>query len=457
MVVKLVAFFWLFTSAVHALEDAYILASATSHVVVLPDVHGDSEALLRSLWLAIKHVDGQVAPYPLFAATVRNYMSRGSKSKRGTLKLSLPLSVRSDVAVVPLGDLLVRGPDGTRCIELILAIPKILGWRVLSSIGSPDTIDVGTQTVSNELKDSESTKHNEQRGRTLIVNNFMGFVMIETSRVPSTYQARNPRTLIVHGGFEMDRLRDYLAQIRRRRDLDFNILNQVLQREHQSGQSLRIDTIPELALPFTWGRVLGEGPYALAQQITSSLLKKLRVARIILGHTVRGDHCEGAVILGDERKCLTSCDGRPAIIVMKMNKETEELDSMTAHYTGMVEGEYETSYDLLAREKYNESEQIMKKRKSLQDEPGSDVPPFGWVNATAPLIKDWDPDRLLADSWHWTSELFTNQVMTTHEPDGYEDETTGTYVQLNDSSSEEWPGLMDDEKSMFNPDDERTL
>ena len=312
---------------VRGLENAYIIASTTSHVVVLPDVHGDSESLLRSLWLAAKHVDGPVAPFPVFSGTIRNYMRKGTKSMRGSRQVSIPLSARADVAVVVLGEVL-----DLACMKIILAIPKIFGWRVLPLVRGPTQ---GKPKGSNQLQK-------------LITNNFMGFAMIRTGNSFTGNKAWNPSTLFVHSGLGMDWLEKHFARQNGRPTLDLNKINGHIQRLLQSGNGSFIDSVVGDYSRLVWTRVLATAPEAVACGLASRLIEKFQVARIVVGHSSQGDsetesRCNGAIVLSDSMMS-GPLPGSHAI-VMTINTATEELESMIAHY--MDDGDMEQSVDLM--------------------------------------------------------------------------------------------------------------
>ena len=99
-------------------------ATLVSHVVVIPDAHGDLQSLLFSLFLAQAKVDP----------------SRSEESftdfKRRFNDESAAEAAPTRVAIVQLGDLMDRGPDSAECVEAMSRGERVLGWRTVQLYGN---------------------------------------------------------------------------------------------------------------------------------------------------------------------------------------------------------------------------------------------------------------------------------------------------------------------------------
>ena len=345
-----------FISLAWALPDGNLRTSQYSRVVVIPDVHGDGYALVRSLWLALRVVDTEtpVIDFGLLCGYFDNMYANGTYP-------DVPVSASADVAVVQLGDLVDRGPDSSYAIHIIEAIPRIIGWHTLSLYGNHEIMSMlGVSAQFIHPDDEWSMGGPEERAKAFglgghlfekMANSFVGLARIVSDKAPvfaDPMDARNPATLFVHGGVDMGWLRDRL----RIKSGDVNSFNVVAQNIVLSGPTGFLEDL-NMDDSILWDRILANGDeWYVCYRLIDPILTHFKVARIILGHTPQEDRmaktrCGGKIILADVMmsRWMTTRDvdeasmkgGRPVAIVMEMAHDGT-LDSIVAHYTDLKYG-----------------------------------------------------------------------------------------------------------------------
>ena len=327
------------------------LSPATyGHIVVIPDIHGDLEALFRSLWLAVKRVnDGSVIDYESFKSPFYDILS-GSSSFSGP-----SLSLKTDVAVVQLGDIVDRGPYGMQCLIVLGMIETVIGWPVINLYGNHEIINFLDQAhmyVSERewaIYDNSPEFRRERFGAGSPFHQFASRNFLGMARVVSSHDPR-ANTLFVHGGINQAWI-NHLVGSDKSNDLS-EINRKIQEMANNDLEGLNhMDSI-------LWTRFLSEGPEAEVCPYVDTLTTHYNVARIVLGHTPQEDdlkaknRCEGKIILADvmmSRWMFTATvdesnpmGGRPMALVMTFDKESETLSSIVAHYTDLV-GELEES------------------------------------------------------------------------------------------------------------------
>ena len=99
-----------------------------TNIIVIPDIHGDIEGFITSLWLGYSAVASEPITLPVF---------------RAAILASQPLRTDAQkVIFVQLGDLIDRGPSTKECIELALSISKLFpGWKSALLAGNHELLN----------------------------------------------------------------------------------------------------------------------------------------------------------------------------------------------------------------------------------------------------------------------------------------------------------------------------
>ena len=335
---------------VSGFSSGELRALAHSRVVVIPDVHGDYEALLRSLWLAVKKVDKKDPPaFPEFIQAFESAATAGDPAAQYPL-----MSTTAGVAIVQLGDLVDRGPYGMYCMQLMQMVPQVLGWDLVQLYGNHEILNL-LDRATEYVHPIEWAMFPDRRAQYTLGG---GIHWILKTRFTSmarltTSNNGNAGTLFVHGGVDMD----WFSDVHGTDSTDVDTINFIIH------QSMWLDDETDLMNTMdsiVWTRFLANAPEHEACALVDSLLSSFQVARIIVGHTPQSDQlvktrCGGKIVLADVMmsRWMTEMNvdeqarvgGRPMALVLGI--ESENLESMVAHYIDL-QGQNEEDIDLLA-------------------------------------------------------------------------------------------------------------
>jgi hypothetical protein len=354
-----------------------ISASQYSQVVVLPDVHGDLDALLHSLLLALRRIDVVDISFQAFAEPFYNliYAVIGTLSRQDTFDLSElypkpAMSPRQDVVIVQLGDLVDRGPYSVECIFAMAVIPAIIGWKTVQLYGNHelwnleqyfeyvhhrdgDLFELLSPNNAASFRQEAFTSPNGMIYKHLI-SQFLGLGVLHAS--PSTQykdRSEDPRTLFLHGGIDLEWLGDVAPNAQSFDEINTKVTDLI--RRSAEGELTHIDE----PVSILWNRVLAQAPEPEVCTTADLILQHFQVARIVIGHTPQDDmkvktRCKGAIILADVRmsRWMISdfhegelSSGQPIAIIMTIDPSNEQLQSIDVHY-GDIETESITSVKL---------------------------------------------------------------------------------------------------------------
>jgi hypothetical protein len=332
-------------TAVSALD---VDATKLSHVVVIPDIHGDRDALLRSLWLAIKQVDSEhsLLEYERMAEAFQAMEYEGPK-----------LSFKENVVLVQLGDVLDRGPYGIEIFRILSGIPHVIGWKyvqlygnheILNFVNEADRFLHPRETELLQLQDRKSLFSHGGPLRTRITDISLGMLRLVGPGTAST--------LFVHGGLDLDWIESELGI----NDGDVYNINLLIADMAKSDDSIEVNRLNS-GDSLVWTRALAQQPESIACLLVQRILERFKVHRIVVGHTPQEDmraktRCAGKIVLTDvmmSRWMLTrdvdessNTGGRPVAVILKIHQEGGNLESMIAHYTDLSGG-HEEAVNLL--------------------------------------------------------------------------------------------------------------
>ena len=347
-------------SVVDALDKGEIWADDYSHVVVIPDVHGDKDALLRSLWLAQKKIEPErLVDFSVFKSTFDEVMV-------DEVSLVEPLSKRKDVVLVQLGDLVDRGPYSRDCILLMDAVTEVVGWRVVRLYGNHELLAL-TGKGDRYVHPFEFAEFGGKKQRDTsfspqglmydeLIDNFLGVARINTNLAKSN-PIRSPNTLFVHGGVDLEWLIE-------RFDIESNDIDDINTEVTDTVTASRtVMAVLNEENSIVWDRDLASLPEsAICGEYLDAILDHFEVARIIVGHTPQVDgipktRCDDRIILADvmmSRWMLGSAvdetaqeGGNPIAIIIKLDPDTQELESITAHKTDLRTGRLDEQFVLV--------------------------------------------------------------------------------------------------------------
>lgn len=304
-----------------ATSDGFFDARRYAHVVVIPDVHGDKDAFIKSLWLAHAQIDHPVIAYSTFENRFVEAITEGVGRHR-------MLTNRPDVAMVQLGDLIDRGPYGAECLMIAGVISDVLGWEVAQLYGNHE--------IMGFLNKGEQYAHPRDFGGILgrratlgfgselaesMKDYFLGMAVLADASPDSSVN-----TLFVHGGVDLDWLGGVSG------DSGFvEVINDRIETLTKTREGLAHINLMDSIL---WTRDLANEPDdVVCGLMVDQILTHFDVARIVLGHTPQDglvrSRCDGKIILADVKmsRWMTSADvdesrpsgGNPVALVFRLD------------------------------------------------------------------------------------------------------------------------------------------
>ena len=318
------------------------VAANNSRVVIIPDVHGDVAALLRSLWLAHSQIDGANATMDYIEfCRIFDVASKENRYPDHPISSAAPGSV----SLIQLGDLVDRGPYSLECIGVIREVERVIGWTVRILYGNHEILNM-LGTANRFLHPAEVARAGDEQSRqapyapgqpmhTVLTQMSLG--MVRLSGAPEGMprdHPRNPNTLFVHAGIDLDWMdTNHLAEgLIEKINAIFTIM------------CLWWADLMTLSQPHSplWSRDL-----AKAHTPQSDMMVKSR--------------CDGRVVLTDammSRWMLPNVTeeslegGRPVAVIMTMGDDGL-LDSVVAHYTDLKTGSGQEQTLLFPQEIHN--------------------------------------------------------------------------------------------------------
>ena len=337
-----------------ALPNGELSSSKYSEVVVLPDTHGDVDAMIRSLWLARSKIEPDAIEFGPFLALFKTAVFKDLPEQQTSSSVN--------VVVVQLGDLIDRGPYGYECIKVLNAIPAILGWDVRRLYGNHEVLAFMGQS-DGYVNPKEYKRFHGKENRDAVYRpghplyesmtaSFLGVVRLSSTRdeVSVRDRRRDPRTLFVHGGINLDWLNFVLSEAELK---DLHRMNQAVRHMATQSSIPDVENLLSEDQSIVWTRLLAESSAeVVCRRLIDPILDHFQVARVIVGHTPQSNRrvnhrCGGKIILADVMmsRWMTETHvnearmdgGRPVAVIMKMAADGT-LDSIIAHYADLATG-----------------------------------------------------------------------------------------------------------------------
>jgi hypothetical protein len=336
-----------------------------SHVAVIPDVHGDAEFFLESLWIVFERVEPAnhgVSKNRFFDHVRRIADSIEFPSGESTLsRLPVPLSKRGKrIALVQLGDIMDRGPRSFYSYRILASIESAIGWKLIQLAGNHDLMIYNPRSAS--FPDGFDLRYNHDPTdisndqakllfgpggdlSTYIIQKDLIVARIGTQPLAGDYRIdpRSPDTLFVHAGVDIFWADEYLkanGKAKKWEDL-VSFLN-----DHQKGRFFNnLANAGSLANDETGPVFVRNIPESVGVESMREcarlqyLLEQLKVSRIIVGHTPDGEHrtreyCDSRFIITDVAMSRgMTRDGQPYALIMNLMDNGQKIRSMVAHYT----------------------------------------------------------------------------------------------------------------------------
>ena len=323
-------------------------AGKYDYIVSIPDVHGDLEILLRSLWMAKGEIEKKSDEFDDFYNQVRKKMEEEDDEDPGPSSIS----TSPRVLLVQTGDIVDRGPASKSCYKAIWAAEKILGWDLVNLFGNHEVMSMAGQ-ADNYAHPEDVAEFGSMKARRTdfgpggkiwkkLISKFQFMLKVI---IPKSEES----ILFVHAGISVK----YIEAIRKKLvpksdegDELVDQLNSFLFKEVM--RNPKSDYLTSANSPI-WTRDLANGSEKkVCNSLLPGVLKLMNVTRIVLGHTpqeklVTGNRCEGKLLLADvamSRWMGSGHNGNPSSVLFALSEDGNKLDRVVnLYWKGSVRGE----------------------------------------------------------------------------------------------------------------------
>ena len=329
-----------------------ISSSSFSDMIVVADVHGDSEALLRSLWVGFRRI------HPESECDWTCFQAAFDPSST-----SAPLSDRDDVAVIQMGDLVDKGPHTRECFRMARSIEAVIGWPVLFLFGNHELSHIEGVLLENAgipnphlpydvHPEDEDLCNKTQRaalfGRESELFQFMMTNFMSVVRLDSRHAM--PRTLFVHGSIDLDWI-DTVLGVKDWKTV--SEINEAVRKLLQTGSWQDLEHVIKGPLhdrsrSIFWNRSFWDDPDVCSR--IDVILERFNVSRIIVGHTPHPTvltMCDNKIISLDAAmsrwvrlgkvpiKDAPAEVANPTVLLIRLDPATEDLASIQVYHSWM--------------------------------------------------------------------------------------------------------------------------
>ena len=332
----------------------YLDLANFKNVVIIPDVHGDDSAFLRSLYIGYRQIELESS------VTFEDFQSRFEDwvSKPNSSDPESPFSTATDTVIVLLGDIIDRGPSSKNCMAILSVAHSVIGWPVERLFGNHELLAM-TRGASDELhfvhpNDAESYGGTSARqadfaphdGYTFryMADKFLAMAHFgNRSNNMSSSDIRNPNTLFVHAGIDMDWFKNSVGF----HSSNIAIFNSIMRSTFSSPKILpEWLSVCRVSNSIFWDRSFAREEEDVLCPKIADILQFFKAARIVVGHTPLPDkrvvtRCGGRIVLADVRMSRwMSNEGQPVALILKTRNNL--LSSLKVHYTDMTGQNEET-------------------------------------------------------------------------------------------------------------------
>ena len=287
-----------------------------------------------------------------------------------------------DVVVVQLGDLVDRGPNAILCMDIMLNVEAVIGWKTVVLFGNHEFLRMSMtdeyMDESNKLLVGLAGMKNAVIGRLGKVGLVMARLSLETDM--DIDDPHNPNTLFVHGGINPDWLFDDISDSLELEQINREVRDELAVDEVEPGKFIfRSNVWTRWGLSGEsplWTRKFGDlGDSELCGDFLDRVLKHFRVARIVVGHIPQKsrttlERCDGRILITDVQMSRymdshsdweyhvdrVGLEGRPAAVIMTINEHTRRLESIVEHHWRLIDGTQESPVPIFPKQGLSDSD-----------------------------------------------------------------------------------------------------
>ena len=299
--------------------------SRYDYVVSIPDVHGDLEVLLRSLWMAHVEITGKDLQGSF--SDFREVFHDAIKEKRKS-----PISENKRVLAIQTGDIIDRGAQSLSCYKAIWFIKDLLGWDLINLIGNHEVMTMAGQADHYAHSDdvSEFGSLGARRAAFSPGGKIWKKITDDFNFLAKVEMGSTENILFVHAGMHPKWLKKIASRIQSPETIDG--INAFLMSELKRNPSS--DFLASAISP-VWTREMAQDTESVVcGRLLPPVLKSLDINRIVVGHTPQQNlrtstRCEDRIILADvamSRWMGSGKDGNPSALMFALSGNGNSLD-----------------------------------------------------------------------------------------------------------------------------------
>ena len=305
------------------------------YIVSVPDVHGDLEILIRSLWMAKSAIDkSENVSIDSFHKSVVDAMGKDDFLSTSSSQFT------SRVLLVQTGDIVDRGPASLSCYKALWAAARdVLKWDLVNLFGNHEVMSMAGQADHyahpDDIKEfgSLGARRNE-----FSVGGKLWKKLTSEFQFMLKVVVGNEKVLFVHAGIAPHYMKAVQKKFSDKADDLVVSLNEFLLNEVVKNPSS--DYLTSAQSPI-WTRDMAQGSdKQICKNMLPAVMRMMDVTRIVVGHTpqetlVTGNRCGGHLLLADvamSRWMGSGHNGNPSVVVFNLSNNGNKLDKIVNMY-----------------------------------------------------------------------------------------------------------------------------
>jgi hypothetical protein len=302
-------------------ESDISTAGRYDYVVSIPDIHGDLDVLLRSLWMAKVEIDGHDS-----AGSFERFTHIFNSGE------SLATSKR--VLVVQTGDIIDRGAQSLSCYKAMEKVDKVLAWDLVNLIGNHEVMTMAGEADHYahpsdiaEFGSLDARRASFSKGGPMwkmITDSFLFMVRVQTGQ---------ESTLFVHAGLDSRWVSKLNKNLQSVSQINEFLINEL--KRDASSSFLASASSP------VWTRDLANGKEnQVCDRLLPKVLERFNVTRMVVGHTPQQNlmadvRCNSKLILADvamSRWMGSGKFGNPSAFLFQLSNDGSTLARIYSVY-----------------------------------------------------------------------------------------------------------------------------
>ena len=296
-------------------------------IVSVPDVHGDLDALLRTLWMAKAQIDGTSDRD--FKSFQRSFLSTVNDQEEQEFRKS-----EKRVLLIQTGDIVDRGNASLSCYKAIWKVNSLLGWDVVNLIGNHEVMTMAGHADDyahpGDVKEFGSLK--ARRGAFAPGGELWSKITNEFHFLAKVDIGSSESILFVHAGLDVAWLKKLNSP------LSVTSINEVMMKELKKNPNSHF--LASASSPIWTRELANKSEKSVCAHSIPQIFSLLKLTRIVVGHTpqeklITYPKCGSKLILADvamSRWMGSGEFGNPSAVLFTLGKDGSVLKKIHAVY-----------------------------------------------------------------------------------------------------------------------------